>query len=104
MVLGRSWLVKRLGQTYTHRYSGTLTTTPGSMPDNSRLAKTVFHQERMHNLHAVLVGAGALGNQVFQTLGLLGTGRITVVDPESLEDLVTQRPSTHQDSVEVVHS
>jgi len=25
-------------------------------------------------------------------------------EPESLEDLVTQRPSTHQDSVEVVHS
>jgi adenylyltransferase/sulfurtransferase len=55
------------------------------MPDHSRLAKTIFHQERMHNLHAVLVGAGALGNQVFQTLGLLGIGRITVVDPDVVD-------------------
>jgi len=39
----------------------------------------------MHNLHAVLVGAGALGNQVFQTLGLLGTGRVTVVDPDVVD-------------------
>ena len=39
----------------------------------------------MRGLHAVLVGAGALGNQVFQTLGLLGTGRITLVDPDIVE-------------------
>ena len=39
----------------------------------------------MRGLHAVLVGAGALGNQVFQTLGLLGTGRITVVDSDVVD-------------------
>jgi adenylyltransferase/sulfurtransferase len=55
------------------------------MSDHSRLAKTIFRQERMHKLHAVIVGAGALGNQVFQTLGLLGTGRITVVDPDVVD-------------------
>ncbi len=39
----------------------------------------------MQSLHALLVGAGALGNQVFQTLGLLGTGRITVVDSDVVD-------------------
>lgn len=55
------------------------------MPGHSRLEGTVFPNERMRKVHAVLVGAGALGNQVFQTLGLLGAGRITVMDPDVVD-------------------
>lgn len=32
-----------------------------------------------------MVGAGALGNEVVKTVGLLGIGRVTVVDPDTVE-------------------
>jgi adenylyltransferase/sulfurtransferase len=36
-------------------------------------------------LAVVVVGAGALGNEVARILGLLGTGRVTIVDPDTVE-------------------
>ena len=77
-------LVKPEGRTYTpylHMLAGA--SPPES--DHSRLAKTIFPQQRMCKLHAGLVGAGALGSQVFQILGLLGAGRITVIDPDVVD-------------------
>jgi molybdopterin-synthase adenylyltransferase len=50
--------------------------------DYSRLEKTAFTRERMGELHAVVIGAGALGNETARLLGLLGTGKVVVVDPD----------------------
>jgi len=40
---------------------------------------------RMRQLQCVVVGAGALGNEVVRALGLLGTGKVVVVDPDTVE-------------------
>jgi len=53
--------------------------------DYSRLQNTSFPQARMRSLKAAVVGAGALGSEVIKTLCLLGTGQITVVDPDIVE-------------------
>jgi adenylyltransferase/sulfurtransferase len=53
--------------------------------DYARLAQTVFNQPAVRDLRVVVVGAGALGNEVVKTLGLLGIRRITVVDPDAVE-------------------
>jgi adenylyltransferase/sulfurtransferase len=45
----------------------------------------VFRQRRVKDLRIVVVGAGALGNEVVKTLGLLGTGKITVVDADIVQ-------------------
>jgi adenylyltransferase/sulfurtransferase len=39
----------------------------------------------MKNLTAMLVGAGALGNEVAKQLGMLGVGRVIVADPDVVE-------------------
>jgi len=41
--------------------------------------------DRMRQLQCVVVGAGALGNEVARALGLLGTGKVLVVDPDTVE-------------------
>src|SRR5215469_1986428 len=53
--------------------------------DYSRLESTPFAHKRLVNLKAVVVGAGSLGNEVTRTLGLLGAGRVTVIDPDIVE-------------------
>jgi adenylyltransferase/sulfurtransferase len=53
--------------------------------DYSRLEGTPFTRSRLRKLQCVVVGAGALGNEVARVLGLLGTGRVTVVDPDVVE-------------------
>jgi adenylyltransferase/sulfurtransferase len=53
--------------------------------DFSRLQTTPFGDERIRRLSAVVVGAGALGNEVAKTLGLLGFAAVTVVDPDTVE-------------------
>jgi molybdopterin-synthase adenylyltransferase len=58
---------------------------PFPLTDYVRLAQTVFSQRRVGDLRIVVVGAGALGNEVVKTLGLLGVGKITVVDPDTAE-------------------
>lgn len=55
------------------------------MVDYSRLEKTAFPRERMRQLHAVVIGAGAMGNETGRLLGLLGTGKVLVVDPDAVE-------------------
>jgi adenylyltransferase/sulfurtransferase len=55
-----------------------------SIRDYSRLAATAFAREHV-SLHAVVVGAGALGNEVTKNLALLGVSRITVIDRDYVE-------------------
>jgi molybdopterin-synthase adenylyltransferase len=56
-----------------------------SAVDYTRLEGTMFRRARTQGLRALVVGAGALGNEVVKTLGLLGVGSITVVDPDIVE-------------------
>jgi molybdopterin/thiamine biosynthesis adenylyltransferase len=58
---------------------------PTSPADYSRLAGTPFNSNRLRQLTAIVVGAGALGNEVARILGLLGTGHIKVVDPDIVQ-------------------
>jgi adenylyltransferase/sulfurtransferase len=53
--------------------------------DYSRLEKTPFTRDRLRKLSCVVIGAGALGNEVARILGLLGTSKVTVVDPDLVE-------------------
>lgn len=53
--------------------------------DYVRLEHTPFTRDRLGQLACVVVGAGALGNEVARVLGLLGTGSVHVVDPDRVE-------------------
>jgi adenylyltransferase/sulfurtransferase len=53
--------------------------------DYSRLAKTAFARSRLRRLRIVVVGAGALGNEVLKNLALLGVGEIVVVDHDRVD-------------------
>jgi molybdopterin-synthase adenylyltransferase len=53
--------------------------------DYARLAPTLFNRESVRDLRLFVVGAGALGNEVVKTLGLVGVGKISVVDPDVVE-------------------
>lgn len=53
--------------------------------DYSRLEETPFTRDRLRRLSCVVIGAGALGNEVARILGLLGTSRVTVIDPDVVE-------------------
>jgi molybdopterin-synthase adenylyltransferase len=53
--------------------------------DYSKLSQTPFNSKLLRELAVIVVGAGALGNEVARILGLLGTGRVTVVDPDIVE-------------------
>lgn len=53
--------------------------------DYSRLEQTPFTRKRLEKLRCVVVGAGALGNEVARILGLLGAARVHVVDPDIVE-------------------
>jgi molybdopterin/thiamine biosynthesis adenylyltransferase/predicted RNA-binding Zn-ribbon protein involved in translation (DUF1610 family) len=58
---------------------------PTSPADYSRLAGTPFNSNRLRKLTAIIVGAGALGNEVARILGLLGAGNVKVVDPDIVQ-------------------
>src|SRR5215475_1061300 len=49
----------------------------GSSPQDNLLNRVALSQ-----LKLVVVGAGALGNEVVKTLGLLGAGSVMIVDPD----------------------
>jgi len=56
-----------------------------SNADYSKLSQTPFNSRLLRELAVIVVGAGALGNEVARILGLLGTGRVTVIDPDTVE-------------------
>ena len=43
-------------------------------------------QSRIANTHAVVVGVGGLGSPLVQHLALLGVGRVTLIEPEELDN------------------
>lgn len=53
--------------------------------DYRRLDSTEFAHSRVGELSCLIVGAGALGNEVAKTLGLLGVGSATIIDPDRVE-------------------
>ena len=53
--------------------------------DYSRLEQTPFTRSRLQQLRAIVIGAGALGNEVTRALGLLGAGQVVIVDPDTVE-------------------
>jgi adenylyltransferase/sulfurtransferase len=53
--------------------------------DHSRTAQTSFANLCLADLRTVVVGAGALGNEVAKALGLLGCGEVLIVDPDTIE-------------------
>jgi len=53
--------------------------------DYSRLDSSDFPSALTRKIKAVVVGAGALGNEVIKNLCLLGVGRVVVVDPDIVE-------------------
>ncbi len=53
--------------------------------DCSRLEATAFPARRMQHLTAAVIGAGALGNAVVQTLCMAGIKAVLVIDPDTVE-------------------
>lgn len=48
-------------------------------------AITWWDQERLSNSHVLVVGAGALGNEIVKNLTLVGVGQISIVDMDQIE-------------------
>lgn len=53
--------------------------------DYSRTQTTALSRDRLKNLRIAVIGAGALGNEVVKALGLLGVGRVVIVDPDIVQ-------------------
>src|SRR5215471_13912573 len=53
--------------------------------DYSRLDSTIYNRARLSGLNVMVVGAGALGNEVIKNLTLLGLGTIYIVDRDVIE-------------------
>jgi len=53
-------------------------------------------QQRLLAAHALVIGAGGLGSPAVLYLGTAGVGRITVVDPDSVELTNLQRQIAHK--------
>jgi adenylyltransferase/sulfurtransferase len=53
--------------------------------DYSSTEHTGIARSKVGSLKTVVVGAGALGNEVTQALGLLGCGEVFIVDPDVIE-------------------
>ena len=51
-----------------------------------RLVDLGWNREKLASLRTLVIGAGALGNEVVKNLSLLGVGRITIVDSDVIED------------------
>ncbi|HMT04270.1 MAG TPA: ThiF family adenylyltransferase [Solirubrobacterales bacterium] len=45
-----------------------------------------WDQDRLHSARVIVVGAGALGNEIVKNLALMGVGHITVVDMDEVEN------------------
>jgi len=68
-----------LGTTFLNDQDETVKT------DYSRLNGTPFSRGAVASKRAVVVGAGALGNEVVKALGLLGVDKVLIVDPDVVE-------------------
>jgi len=44
-----------------------------------------WDQERLRNANALVIGAGALGNEILKNLALLGVGKILIIDLDQIE-------------------
>jgi adenylyltransferase/sulfurtransferase len=53
--------------------------------DYSRLDATIYNRARLSEMKVMVVGAGALGNEVIKNLTLLGLGTIYIVDCDVIE-------------------
>ena len=53
--------------------------------DYSRLSGTVFERQKTRDLKVLVVGAGALGNEIIKNLALLGAGNLFIVDSDRIE-------------------
>ena len=51
----------------------------------SRTANTRLPRRSLGNMSFLVVGGGALGNEVLKNLGLLGAGEVILVDPDRIE-------------------
>ncbi len=60
-------------------------TASSAVRDYSRLEATAFRRDRTARLRTVVVGAGALGNEVIKNLALLGVGNLCIVDRDHVE-------------------
>ena len=49
------------------------------------MADSCFDQKRIHAAHVMVVGCGALGNEVLKNLVLMGVEHMTVVDFDIVE-------------------
>jgi molybdopterin/thiamine biosynthesis adenylyltransferase len=58
---------------------------PVSPADFGALDRTIFAHANVGTLSAMVVGVGALGNEVARQLGLLGVRQVTLVDPDTVE-------------------
>src|SRR5262245_15118219 len=56
-----------------------------STRDYSRLNSTIYKRAHLSSLSVMVVGAGALGNEVIKNLALLGLGAIYIVDRDVIE-------------------
>src|SRR5215831_708838 len=54
-------------------------------PQFSPTAETRLSRTSLGGMTFLVVGGGALGNEVLKNLGLLGAGRVIVVDPDTVE-------------------
>lgn len=59
------------------------------MTDSERYARHAsidwFDQQRLRQAQVVVVGTGAVGNEVLKNLALLGVGRLEIFDPDRIE-------------------
>ncbi|MBI3099022.1 MAG: ThiF family adenylyltransferase [Planctomycetes bacterium] len=59
-----------------------------------------WDQERLARAKVLLVGAGALGNEILKNLALVGVGRVFIVDPDRIENSNLSRSVLYRESDE----
>ena len=57
----------------------------GVARDYSRLTRTLYTRESVERLTTLVVGAGALGNEVIKNLALIGVGHVVILDRDHIE-------------------
>jgi adenylyltransferase/sulfurtransferase len=67
-------------------------------PNFSRTENTVFAHSKVQSVSVLVVGAGALGNEVVKDLGLLGVGALTIIDGDVVETSDLTRSVIYRDA------